>query len=126
VFSFQVDDPPTNGGTAGEGFPGTAGEHGGAGGNAGNVTIYYVSNQSETQPPKIISSGAQSGTPGTGGLPGIGGAVGVNGADSDYTTAQWGPGEPRAAGAPSTPGSTGAIGASGGNGDVLLQQVEVV
>src|SRR5580765_5338548 len=40
VFSFQLDDPPTNGGTGGRGIDGTGGEHGGAGGNAGNYELH--------------------------------------------------------------------------------------
>jgi hypothetical protein len=106
-------EPSGGGGAGGNGGPGGRGGNGGKGGDAGEIYIYYVSDQTAGQPPVLKSEGGAGGLPGNGGAPGAFGEHGDWGGESKWGKKTWDPaptgsdGIPGAPGLPGNPGSPG-------------------
>ena len=117
-------EPSAFGGRGGNGGAGGRGGNAGNGGRGADVTIYYVSDQSGNDPPKITSlrrparQGRQRGPRRPRGHPGDAGP------DSDYAVSQSDIGQPPEPADPGPTGGDGDPGVAGDHGNGQLVQVE--
>jgi hypothetical protein len=96
------------------------------GGDAGNIFIYFVSDQSAASPPALTANGGLGGAAGQEGAPGQEGVPGPDGGPSDYSHTDYKPADPPKVGTKGNPGAKGNAGVNGKTGNILMQAVPIV
>lgn len=119
-------EPSGGGGAGGNGGTGGAGGNGGKGGDAGELYLYYVSDQSAGQPPVLIANGGAPGSGGAGGTAGVFGTAGAWGGQSKWGKKTWDPAPNGSDGAPGTPGDPGDPGDPGASFNPVPEKVPFV